>query len=538
MNSKIILLALTLKKETEEIGICSIASFLKSNNFDVDVYSFEITKLNDDIWNNILKSQPKYIGISIYDATKNAVYFLCQKLKELCPSVIIIVGGAEAYCNPEKILLEERCIDFVIYGEGEQTILELIQEIAADKKDFHHIHGISYIKNDSIIITPPRNLMESIKELPMPDRSIFIDNKIRVGNIVSSRGCRGNCSFCLSPSIWHKNSTRWRGIDVNDVINQIEWFVSKGIRLISIRDSSYEDPSINRMIDIAESIMKRGLRIYYSVNFRPSIYKIINNDILDLLKKSGLIKVFIGVESFNNKDLKLYNKGVTVFDNIHSLQFINENDITVQFGFINFNPYSTMDNLLENYYNLKKIQYISPSNLYSYSTALRLYPKTVLYDKIKADDLLYNDDRGLGYRFKDERVARLAKALFSFFDEYNNKCGEIVALDLSDKYIDLLSILEKELVEYNDLTESIKTIKNSTKHMIVEHFHKHDYFYELITLAQYNWDDYLAREIFMKAYNYQKHNNIIVEVKNKRKALLKKIYSNDLFCKNLIKTLF
>jgi radical SAM superfamily enzyme YgiQ (UPF0313 family) len=542
MKEKVLLLTLTLKKGTEDVGICAIAAYLKLHGYEVELHSFELAQLDEGVWNFLKTSAPTYCGISIYDATKEAVYTVCRRMKQFHPECTIIVGGAEAYCNPEEIISEEKCIDYIVSGEGEITLLALLKALSAGQQDLANVNGITFLKDGRIVTTKRRELMESIDELPDMDHRIFVDNNIHVGSIISSRGCRGNCSFCLSPSMWpHENNLRWRGMSVNRVIDQIEYFVNRGIKVLSIKDSSFEDPDGERMYEIAREILKRGYKVHYSVNFRPSIVRSMDQSGLSLLKQSGLIKVFVGIESLNNADLKLYRKGVLIHDNIRVLKFFADNGVNLQFGFINFNPYTTLDGLENNYLHLREIQYLSPSNIYNYCTALKLYAKTALYERVATDNLLFKiDPDGLGYHFADERVGRLSHAIRAYYNEFSAVCAERVATDFADKYIDILTILEKEfenLQQYHDLLGEIKRMKEDTISEIIQNFHKHDFFLNLINLARGDWKESLARDIFMSAYNFDGLKRIVSTMGKNRLKLWKKIFARDEYCRKLLESL-
>lgn len=537
---KILLLSITIGALTEELGISMIAAVLKEK-YDVKILSFNIKSMMDAIYTHVVKYMPEVVGINIYDATRKKVYEISQIIKHINTETVIFVGGVEAFCNPKKILYEEKNIDFVVGGEGEQTTLELLNAIEHNL-DLQNIDGISYRTIDGIITNKPRKLMDQIIGLPVPDRTILKNSSIKIASISTSRGCMGNCSFCVTPRMWGNGHIKWRGKEIDEVVEEIKQLSDLGYLHLFINDCSYEDPNISRMLTIARKLIDNQIRIYYSVDFKPSIYKKLSNSDINLLKESGLVNVFLGVESGNQNDLKLYNKGISLFDNQEVLKFFNNYNINQHFGFINFNPYSTFETLYENNVFLSEFQKYSLGNIFNYSTVLMVFEKTAMYEKLQAENLLINNytDSFFRYRFLDHRIQILAEFMVKKFRYIQKEFGNIVMHDLADKYIDVLEILIQELGksdDYNDLIYAISEMKEKTKKMILKNFHFHDFFYDLLNLAEKNWSEIRANDIVDNIYKKEVWLSSIEAIKKERMILYKRIISKDAFSRNLLRSL-
>lgn len=536
---KILLVSITMGALTEELGICMIASVLK-RDFEVDVVSYSINSIDENDYKEMQTFAPDAIGINIYEATRKKVYEICRILKEILPAVMIFVGGTEAFCNPERILNEEDSVDFVVSGEGEITTAELIQAWQKNG-DYYAIDGLSFRDGKNIIINKPRKLMDDITHLPPPDRSILVKNKIKIASISTSRGCSGNCSFCITPIMWTNKKMRWRGLDDEQVLDEIQRLSEQGVLHLFINDCSYEDPKTDRMLTIAKGLIERNIKIYYSVDFKPNVHKRLNEQDISLLKQSGLINVFIGIEAGNTSDLKLYNKGTTVEDSENVMKFFNQHNINQHFGFINFNPYSTFDTLRENAQFLTENQHLSFGNVFNYATALMLFETTALYEKVRRDKLLLDDYSGLfKYKFCDPKIQVLAEFMVLTFSDIQRSFGNIVMHDLADKYIDVLSILQKELSasdHYKDLLDLIAETKEKAKSDIIKHFHFHEFFNELIALSENSWNADKALKIVNSAYDKKTWMRAIEKIKKDRMLLYKQILMTDSFSRKLLSSL-
>lgn len=310
-------------------------------------------------------------------------------------------------------------------------------------------------------------------------------------------------------------------------------------KLGATANSQYEDPNKQRMLTIARELVDKHIKVYYSVDFKPSIYKKLSYDDIFLLKKSGLVNSFIGIEAGNRSDLKLYNKGVSVLDNQEVLKFFNKHNVNQHFGFINFNPYSTFDTLRENNSYLSEYQKYSLGNVFNYSTVLMLFEKTALYEKVELDNLLTDKhcNSTFNYRFLDNRIQILAEFMVKKFSYIQKNFGNIVMHDLADKYIDVLEILEREFSfsdQYSDLTDAIKENKKFTKTKILDSFHFHEFFHDLLDLAENNWSEAKAHDIVDTVYKKEDWLSSIELIKKERMVLYKRIMAKDTYSRKLL----
>ena len=101
----------------------------------------------------------------------------------------------------------------------------------------------------------------------MPDRTILQNSKIKIASISTSRGCTGNCSFCITPSMWSDSHKRWRGIEIDEVIEDIRKLTKLGYVHLFINDCSYEDPNKQRMLTIARELVDKHIKVRIYARF-------------------------------------------------------------------------------------------------------------------------------------------------------------------------------------------------------------------------------------------------------------------------------
>ena len=388
----------------EEIGISSICSFLRQSGEDVRLIGTKEEKLD---YNELLRFQPDFIGFVIYETSKNVVFHVAEKIKEFLPACYLVAGGIYTTCVKEKLLEECPQFDYVITGEGEESF-GLLLKAAGDPCAMDQVPGLIYRGHDGIHAHPQPGLLEDLNALPFPSRDILVDNKLKVAQISGSRGCTGRCDFCSS-QLFRK---KWIGRTPQNIGEEIETIHHHyGIHIFNFIDCSFEDPGVNyeRVYAIADEIIRRGLVISFMANFRPSFYKKAQDALMSRLKEAGLLCGFIGIEAGNDEDLRQYNKRTTVVDNVKTFQLFARHDINVQPGFINFNPFSTMQTVEANYHFLDRYDLLN--NMGLIANRYRMYPGTRLSVRVEKEGLLdaQESNMEIAYHFQDQRVEHLCR---------------------------------------------------------------------------------------------------------------------------------
>jgi len=233
---------------------------------------------------------------------------ICDLISSLPDDVITVVGGSKATEDVETLL--ERCanIDFVVRGEGEDTIREIINGVPS-----RDILGISYRENGSIVHNENRPLPE-VLGTAYPDRSMrrheyhWVQNGAKVARftfdtVLTSRGCPYNCKFCtfsLNP-LGQKRKYTERPLDL--VIEELK-SVTADVVLFS-DDNFFTNP--RRSEELCEKIIENGIEKTFLVQTRIEISK--NPKLLELAEKAGFKVLLMGIESPHDHILEQLSKG-------------------------------------------------------------------------------------------------------------------------------------------------------------------------------------------------------------------------------------
>lgn len=271
---------------------------LEGKEYKVDLKEYTINNSIDYIIKDIYKRKIDILAMSTYIWNIEDTIRLCENLKKINPDLIIILGGPEVSYDYIDSINKYKCIDYILYGEGERIYRELIENLLG-KIDISKVRGIAYRKGGYAVENPPMPLIENLNDIPSPYENIDVreyENKIVY--FESSRGCPFNCQYCLSSAI---KGLRYFSTDriKRDLKNLIDARVSQ-IKFI--------DRTFNANREIAKNIMRflmendNGITTYH---FEVTAH-LIDDDMLHFLKncKPGLFQFEIGVQSTNLQTLE------------------------------------------------------------------------------------------------------------------------------------------------------------------------------------------------------------------------------------------
>lgn len=378
------------------LSIGYLASVLTEGNFDCHV-SFFLKEEIDCAVELVIAENPIAVGIPVLQYNFYTCIAFCKKLKARSPETKVILGNKDATCYHEYLLTNyNKYIDAISLGEGEDTILQFCQCII-NNIPFKACPGLAIYTDNRVLLTEKRKLREDIDTFPFPSRKYRIGES-NIYNMLGSRGCQGNCSFCEANTIYRYNiGSRTRQRSVNNILDEIEVLSRQHeIMHINFLDSTFcgnNYQALERLSELYEGIIKRNLKFQFGFNIRSEQ---INQDFVDCLlklEKVGLVSILIGLESGNEEDLVLYNKYASLDIHNRTLNILRDNGIIsgkagihFETGFINFNPYTTIQRLRQN------LEFFTSHSLmllpYDMTSRLMISGSCHLYEKIYNDGLL------------------------------------------------------------------------------------------------------------------------------------------------------
>ena len=167
----------------------------------IELKEYTINQNIDFIASDIYKENPDVIGFSTYIWNLTETLEICEILKIVKPEIKIILGGPEVSFGGEKILKDNPFIDFIVYGEGEETFKELMEALISNNGKYNNINGLIHIADDKVVTNSPRPLIKDLNTIPSPYKNMGNEFRNKIVYFESSRGCPFGCEFCLSSTI-------------------------------------------------------------------------------------------------------------------------------------------------------------------------------------------------------------------------------------------------------------------------------------------------------------------------------------------------
>lgn len=346
-------------------------------------------RLSSDIKSDIQKVFPRnmlFVGITMMTSQISQALKVLKIIKELDSQIPVIVGGVHPTLFPEQVLREPE-IDFCVMYEGEETIIELTQELKNNSADFHKIKGIGYKKNGAVMINPKREFIK-MDTLPfinwdlldmspyMLTKMSFLGSRHSV-NIQSSRGCPYTCTFCINVCL----KERWRCKSPERVIEEIRKAKEKlNINFVYFRDENFFVKK-DRALEIATGMKELGIE--WCANARANYFNDRNLSVetLTQLSNCNLKMLGIGAESGSQRILDKLSKGITVEDVIRTAEYLSTTDIIGNFSFLTGIPTETKEEILATVNVIKKIQKINKKIILAGPQIFRPYPGGTLYEE-------------------------------------------------------------------------------------------------------------------------------------------------------------
>jgi radical SAM superfamily enzyme YgiQ (UPF0313 family) len=239
-------------------------------------------------------ANPEVVGFSVYYISEEPTKWMCQELKRRMPNVKIVVGGS----NVQKSWFQiQPYYDYVVNGEGEQKLLEVLEEIEA---------GVTH--SEPQYLTQPEDQRININGLPMPDYESIDFSQYKIPNGVNSeisRGCTAKCTFCEETHFW-----KYRQRQAVDLVEEIEWlYYNKGTDVVWFIDSLVNG-NLKELRAFCKAVEAKGLKIHWTGYARC-------DGRMDLeyfkdLRAGGCIMLNYGIESGSQKVLDDMAKGVTI----------------------------------------------------------------------------------------------------------------------------------------------------------------------------------------------------------------------------------
>lgn len=382
------------------LGTLYAASVLQQSGYSVALFDPMFSKSENEIVPYLIKSQPKYV--IFFEDSFNYLSKMClSRMREACFRMtneakkfgcIVVAQGSDPVDHLQEYFNND--IDYVICGEGEITLIELLQEVQSGTKDLSHVKGIAYhdkmfVQNSStatsgkIFITQKREVIRDLDTLPFPAWELIDIERYKIAwkskhdyfslNVVTTRGCPFHCNWCAKPVYGQVYNSR----SPKNVVEEIKllrekyhidhlWFTDD---IFGLKPGWVSE--FNRLVNEANVVTP------FVCQSRVDL--LLKENTIAEMAKAGCETVWVGAESGSQKILDAMEKGIRIEQIYHATKSLKENNIRVSF-FLQFGYPEEMQEDIEK--TLKMVRECEPDDI-GISVSYPL-PGTKFYDRVKA----------------------------------------------------------------------------------------------------------------------------------------------------------
>ncbi len=298
---------------TVPLGLAYIGAILIKAGYTVSAIDLNATPMdNSRIIQAIKEASPVLVGISACTPTYPSGLDFARLSKEINTKTKIIFGGAHASVMYREVLQEE-CVDIVVRGEGEYTMLDLADCFIRDKGSITDIKGIAYKDNGCIVVTQKRNPITNPDELPFPAKTLFPLDLYGMPNAVlaSRGGCPFACYFCAVNNIWEgRRYFRQPENIIAEISELISVYPIPKARVINFSDDAF---TMNREQAISICRLMRQLsasqKLWWRCNTRVDL---VDAELLNAMRYSGCYSIEYGIEAGSQRILDAIGKKISM----------------------------------------------------------------------------------------------------------------------------------------------------------------------------------------------------------------------------------
>ncbi|MGQ9921436.1 MAG: B12-binding domain-containing radical SAM protein [Desulfobacca sp.] len=357
------------------LGLGYVAAYLRQQGHTVRL----LIKLTpEELQRHLEAFDPQLVGVSCMTPTFPQAVAICRTVKEKGRAATVL-GGPHVTALKEDILALQPEVDYVVYGEGEQTVAALCQALAQGNPALPDVNGLVYRRPDGTIsVNPPRGLIKDVDSLPFPARDLldmerlgthrYIDVGRNSATMISSRGCPFKCAFCSSHITMGK---LYRFRSAENVLAEIDELVGR----YRVNHIAFEDDTFTLNRERLETICQELIRRCYDLTwYCLSRVESMDLELARLMRRAGCRLVSFGIESGNPEILQKIHKKISLPAARRAVEACYRAGLRSQCTFILGFPFDTQQTMAE---TLRFAQELSPTIAIFF--ALVPYPGTEMY---------------------------------------------------------------------------------------------------------------------------------------------------------------
>ncbi len=364
------------------LGFVYIAGSLRQAGYEVDYYD-AMSHWHEwpAIEERLRDFQAEVVATTAFTASIDDALELLALAKKINPQIVTVLGNVHAtFCYEDILTRHAATVDFVVIGEGEETLPELLgclQRAGA----VDQVKGLAYRQDGQVVTSGQRPFIEDLDSLvpawdlvEWPIYTYRPKKNSTLAIVSSSRGCRQNCSFCSQQLFWKRS---WRPRSPENFVDELAYLNQHhGVTVAMLAD---EIPTLDRerWLSILDLLISRQVGVKLLMETR--VDDILRDaDIMDKYRQAGVEHIYVGVEAGSQDTLDIFKKDTKIEQSKQAIDIINGADIVSETSFVLGMPNETPQSIAK---TIELAKHYSPDM--AFFLAIAPWPYADLYETLK-----------------------------------------------------------------------------------------------------------------------------------------------------------
>ena len=340
------------------MGLAFVAAALRrAGHRDIRILDANVSKNPEsDIKRALSAYSPDIVGVSLTTPLLKAALQTARLIKSFRQDIKVVFGGVHPTLFPRE-MAEQESVDYVVFGEGERTIVELADCLLQDKEP-EGILGVAFKKGGRVIMNAPRPLIENLDTLPHPAYDLLPFSKYRdplashapCTTMITSRGCPFRCIFCDTGVVLGK---KYRAHSAPRVFEEMMILIREfGIKEILFKESEFTLDQ-DRVSELCGLLIREKAKVNWSCNGHVGRMRF---SMLEDMRRAGCRVIQYGVESGDQKILDTLKKGTTISEIIETFEMTRKAGLKTVANLMIGNPGETRESISQTIALTKRIK--------------------------------------------------------------------------------------------------------------------------------------------------------------------------------------
>jgi radical SAM superfamily enzyme YgiQ (UPF0313 family) len=337
------------------VGILTLAAVL--DGLGVDIHLLDLNRFFYDHLNLDSRHEPgndlvsgvvrqlegthfDVIGFGTICSTYPLTLRLAREIRRTHPEAVILLGGPQASVVDESTLVTFPFVDFILRGEAEETLPQLLDALSSGGASIKNVQGITYRSGSEVIRNPNAPVIENLDALPLPAFHFYSDvQKYGFLPLEAGRGCPFACSFCSTNDFFRR---RYRMKSPEVLVGQMRDLKQRyKVNFFELVHDMFTADK-KRVMDFCNAVIRSGEQLYWNCSARTDCA---DDELLSLMARAGCRGIFFGIDSGSERMQQQMNKGLSITESLSRVRRANTYKMSTTVSLIAGFPDETEEDL-------------------------------------------------------------------------------------------------------------------------------------------------------------------------------------------------